>query len=154
MNASEARALQEECGQLVGREVLACASQIVEHVLQREADIYDDMENMCVRTCPECGEHVNENVEDTDDDDGGLSYQCEHCEHRFDRDCEAESELQEVYEWWIVTGWLANKLAERGEVVCRDFHGLTVWGRCCTGQAILLDDVIVQIWKSLQSDAA
>ena len=56
------------------------------------------------------------------------------------------AELQtEVLEYWIVTGWLADKLEAKGERVERNFYGLTLWGRCCTGQAILLDRVIRDI---------
>lgn len=54
----------------------------------------------------------------------------------------------EVYEHWVVSDWLGRKLREQGEVV-GEFCGLTVWGRCCTGQAISLDGVIERIWRSL-----
>lgn len=52
---------------------------------------------------------------------------------------------REVYEHWIVSDWLADELGARGEKVDRDFAGLTVWARTCTGQAIALDSVIVDI---------
>ena len=50
----------------------------------------------------------------------------------------------EVYEHWIVSNWLAAKLKARGEVT-RDFAGLTIWGRCCTGQSMAMDSVIQDI---------
>jgi len=53
----------------------------------------------------------------------------------------------EVYEHWLVTGWLAEKLREKGECVCDDWQGLTIWGRTTTGQAIAMDPVIQQIVK-------
>lgn len=62
---------------------------------------------------------------------------------------DAENELQypEVYEYWAVTSWLADKLREHGEPVAE--FGLThVWGRGTTGQAIALDYVIEQITKA------
>ncbi len=52
----------------------------------------------------------------------------------------------EVYENWIVSDWLAKKLEERGETIEWDFYGLTIWGRCCTGQSILLDRAICDIY--------
>jgi len=51
----------------------------------------------------------------------------------------------EVFEHWIVSDYLASKLEERGHIVCRDFMGLTIWGRCTTGQAISLDGVMIDI---------
>ena len=44
----------------------------------------------------------------------------------------------EVYEHWIVSTHLASMLESRGEVV-GELCGLTIWGRCCTGQSICLD---------------
>jgi hypothetical protein len=60
-----------------------------------------------------------------------------------------QEEGDEVYEHWIVDRWFAEKLAARDEVIF-EFMGMTIWGRTCTGQAILLDGVISDIWKSLQ----
>ena len=51
---------------------------------------------------------------------------------------------QEVFEWWRVTSYLYEKLGNKGEVVLEGPNGY-YWGRCCTGQAILLDGVISQI---------
>ena len=45
-------------------------------------------------------------------------------------------------EWWKVSNWLIEKLEEEGEPVIRDFN---IWGRTCSGQAILLDGVITAI---------
>jgi hypothetical protein len=52
---------------------------------------------------------------------------------------------REVYEHWIITDWLADKLEAHGEKVDRDFAGLTVWARTTTGQAIASDYVIEAI---------
>ena len=48
----------------------------------------------------------------------------------------------EVLEHWIVSEWLAEKLAEHGESINMDFHGLVVWGRCTSGQHISMDGII------------
>lgn len=66
-------------------------------------------------------------------------------------DPEIEEEESEVFEHWIVTDWLGRKLEEAGETVVFNFMGLTIWGRTCTGQAIQLDDVICNIYDSLNS---
>ena len=57
---------------------------------------------------------------------------------------------EDVYEHWIVSGWLSCKLKGRGEVT-GDLCGLTIWGRCTTGQSICLDRVIqnlaIELWQ-------
>lgn len=58
-----------------------------------------------------------------------------------------ETEPAEIYEWWMVTGWLAEKLQEKGECIIPDFN---LWGRCTTGQAILLDGVICSICEDME----
>ena len=55
-----------------------------------------------------------------------------------------EPYTQDVYEHWIVSDRLAEKLKARGEVV-KDFMNLTIWGRTTTGQAIAMDGVIEAI---------
>jgi len=54
---------------------------------------------------------------------------------------------QEVFEWWIVSNRLIEKLKEKGEVVLEDRN---IWGRTCSGQAILLDSVITDICEDLE----
>lgn len=58
-----------------------------------------------------------------------------------------EQEQAEIFEWWAVSGWLCEKLAEKGACVIKD-HNL--WGRTTTGQAILLDHVISQICEDMK----
>lgn len=58
---------------------------------------------------------------------------------------DADDYRREPYEHWIVDWWLARKLQERGEIVVELYRGVHVWGRCTTGQAILLDGVIRDI---------
>lgn len=55
-------------------------------------------------------------------------------------------DMKEVYEWWLVTDWFANRLREHNEVILNTDYGI-YWGRTCTGQAIYLDYVIEQIVK-------
>lgn len=66
------------------------------------------------------------------------------------RSYDIEPYQREVYEHWAVSQWLAEKLIEQGEKVDTDFEGLNVWARTCTGQAILLDGVIVRIVREAQ----
>ena len=61
------------------------------------------------------------------------------------RDHDIDPILTEVFEHWIVSNWLANRLDEHGEKVDRDFAGLAIWARTTTGQGIASDFVIQQI---------
>lgn len=66
------------------------------------------------------------------------------------------AEPAEVYEWWLVSSWLSGQLENAGEVTL-DSCGCHWWGRCTTGQAILLDGVMQDIICRLgwvESDAA
>lgn len=64
---------------------------------------------------------------------------------------DADEYRAEVYEHWIVTDWLACKLRERSNKVI-EIYGLDIWCRCCTGQAICLDNVIQNIAMDLWGD--
>ena len=64
---------------------------------------------------------------------------------------EDEREPQEVYQWYIVGPWLAEKLIEIGEPVLEtDSHYLL--GRTCCGQAIILDGTFQEIKAKLEKD--
>ena len=52
----------------------------------------------------------------------------------------------EVLEWWLVTPWLARRLQEQGEHIVEAL-GCRWWGRTTSGQAIYMDEVILQICK-------
>jgi hypothetical protein len=60
---------------------------------------------------------------------------------------ELETEPAEVFEWWAVSTWLAEKLEEEGECI---INQESIWGRQTTGQAILLDYVISKICAKLE----
>jgi hypothetical protein len=56
-----------------------------------------------------------------------------------------DPETVEALEHWIVSDWLAGQLESEGEMIARDFLGLTIWGRCTSGQAIAMDHVMLTI---------
>ena len=62
---------------------------------------------------------------------------------------EIENEPQEVFEWWIVTEYLYRKLKEKGCVVL-EWGNNHYWGRCTTGQAILLDGIVTDICREME----
>jgi hypothetical protein len=49
----------------------------------------------------------------------------------------------EIYEWWACDRWLIAKLEAYGECTLDGEY----WGRCTTGQSIILDSVIIKIFK-------
>lgn len=59
-----------------------------------------------------------------------------------------EGNTLEVYEYWLVTSWFAEKLKAQGELVAESFN-LVIWGRQTTGQAIYADAVIDDITREL-----
>lgn len=59
----------------------------------------------------------------------------------------AESEMQEIFEWWAVSSWFADKLIAAGHPVIKNNYGVDLWGRCTTGQAILLDGIVRTLTK-------
>jgi len=144
-------------GQFVQREVKACISDMAEYLFGYDGDKYadwDEWENLYIARCPECGDIVDEwkEVDENDvvhieSDDIANEYmdhgvKCPHCGAIHED--EPETELQEIYEYWIVTPWLGEKLRDKGEPVLKRWDGW-IWGRTCTGQAILLDSVISSI---------
>ncbi len=66
------------------------------------------------------------------------------------KDFEAlETHPAEIFEWWAVSSYLYDKLKEEGQCVV-DAGSCYLWGRCTTGQAILLDGVITRICAEMQ----
>ncbi|QDP64861.1 MAG: hypothetical protein Unbinned5081contig1001_18 [Prokaryotic dsDNA virus sp.] len=66
-------------------------------------------------------------------------------------DIDANEYGREIFEHWIVSNWLADRLAAKGERIDKDFAGLTIWGRTTTGQGIASDYVIEQITAELNA---
>ena len=134
----------------VEREVMANVGSMVEYILQQEDHknapfTWDDAENLFVPKCPECGDYNS--IAESENEDGETVYTCSYCEKEFDE--EPETEQQEIFEWYLVTNWLGEKLAAKGEVIINDGYHY-IWGRGTTGQAILLDGVISEICEEME----
>ena len=61
----------------------------------------------------------------------------------------AEPTYIKALQHFIVADWFADELEKRGEIVDKDFLGLTIWGRPTYGQAISLDYVVQDILKDI-----
>lgn len=126
---------QSQLRAFVEREVLANQTMLVVWLLQAGRFDETDIENLYPQTvaasatCGECGD------EHTAVDETGT--------------CTACRMPQAIYEWWLVTDWLAQKLKACGEPILTNAYGLW-WGRTCSGQAIYLDSVIEMLYDALR----
>jgi hypothetical protein len=63
-----------------------------------------------------------------------------------------EQRKPEDLEYWYVTSFLGAKLSALGEPVLRCGGNANIWGRRKSGQFILRDDAIQQIWEDAQHE--
>ena len=156
-NSSENQRIK---GEFVNNNVLHCASSMMYELEEKECfqeeiyelfngmelrqeDLIRDIEEDYKEELKEWEKGEEKNIDELDEDElRGLAYD-------LNINIDDYEEPLEIYEYWIVNDWLEDKLKAYGEVV-NDFLGFTIWGRCCTGQAILLDSVISHICNNLK----
>jgi len=131
---------QEQLRQFVNREVFVCQSHLVEELLKDGKFEYEDITNFCqpwvkeeIGVCDGCKSDKAKPVNDYFN-----CFKCWESEGKYDNP-------QDVFEWWVVSDWLLDKLEANGQPVMRTDWG-NWWGRTTTGQAILLDWVIEKIY--------
>lgn len=160
--------------QIVNREVHYCVSHLVStlaagaYQVPASTNALADLNSACEQAFELCSPILDWEeaarelgfYEDPEDanvimnaESGGLEFTGE---GRWQRACERddiEPYAREVFEHWIVSDWLADRLAEKGEKVDKDFAGMTVWARTTTGQGIASDSVIEAIVADLNKEA-
>jgi hypothetical protein len=57
----------------------------------------------------------------------------------------------EVFEWWRVSEWLCKQLHAIGEVTIDNGYGCW-WGRCTTGQGLIMDGVLQRIAAQFEKE--
>lgn len=149
---------QRKVGDFVNREVIYCVSMLISELVELESGGHygDDLYTVLVQDDWETAAE-DEGWEQYTDEFGANCYR--HTDGATWADtcqglCESfniDPYQHEAYEHWIVSDYLADKLESAGEMILRDFMGLTIWGRTTTGQAIHLDSVICDIYNDLQS---
>ena len=167
---------QEIKGKFVQREVYTCFSYEMDSILKLSYEVksdlptYDDIENMYYfddenviykimeNYSIEMLNYINDTYERKFSNKKGIENFInslneeelkELCEE-FNIDIsEEESTPHEIYEWWIVSEFLYRKLKEKGYCVL-EWGNNYYWGRCTTGQAILLDYVISKICEEME----
>ncbi len=169
---------QRICDQLVRREVITCCSSLVDAIARNpetwkamELD-EDELATLMQATdyeqaardwisdagIEELDEAFNLGVEEdaaledvrrlADDELDKLGVM-EYEKFCRDTDIDTDGYVNEAYEHWIVTPYLADKLEELGEIVGELFNW-KIWGRCTSGQAISLDYVIQRIASDME----
>ncbi len=145
----------------VNREVIYCVSNLVYELAKKvdEFPEYSDDLYGAFEGVPDYEEAAIAEGWDIDKDGGFINEQIneksdastwqELCEE-YKIDCWNSDYIPEVYEHWIVSDYLADKLEAHGEKVLRDFFGMTIWCRTTSGQAILLDHVISEICAEME----
>ena len=134
-------------GKFVEREVYVLANSMTEYILSKswedsEAPFsWDDVTNAYEKICSECG--GVEDFEKYETKSGATKFKCS-CGKRFTEEeyDELDTQPAEIFQWFIVSDFLADKLIEQGQCVIKEE---SIWGRTCCGQAILLDYVISKI---------
>ena len=145
---------------LVEREVVQCVSMLVYHFCQHQEALtgseysYDDLLEICQQQDWE--NSVREHDGFVSAGPGEIIVKPAGVEQEFDTWQEAAEALgiddpqtNEAYEHWVVSDWFAARLKERGEMT-GELFGLTIWGRCTTGQGIAMDSVIGSIAAEMQ----
>ena len=147
----------------VSREVYCCASSLI-YQLQEDGHYQDEIIEFSLKDeirkedlirdikqdyKEECKEYLEDNFTEIPELDDLDEEELKELAYGLNIEIDDYEEPIEALEYWIVSDWLANKLESYGELVTKDFLGLTIWGRTCSGQAILLDWVISQICNDL-----
>ena len=144
---------QRAVGLMVETEVKFCVSTLISHLCS-ETDSSFAEEHYDIL--------VQDDYETAIEDAGWVNFEDEHgancyrdtadgmtwcdSEYNFCNEFGIEPYQREALEHWVVSDWLADRLEEHGEMIDRDVHSLTVWGRTTSGQVILMDRVICDIY--------
>lgn len=134
---------QQQREDFVAREIFVNQTTLVEEMLRTKVlsvdeiyNLYREFDGLLLQpsTCVSCASD-----EPCLDSDTGL---CESCYNK-------QNSPQQIYEWWLVSPWLGKKLILEGVPVIESTYSIW-WGRTTTGQAVVNDEVIVDIYSELQ----
>lgn len=78
-----------------------------------------------------------------------IDFSFENVSNLFDYGESDEGEPKDIYQWFLVTDWLAEKLDRIDEPVLSNDFGKW-WGRTCYGQAIISDGTFQAIARNLE----
>lgn len=141
--------LEERIERIVNNEILTCQSSLVEKLLSENIVNYDDIVNLYKDNSEEI-EELQEKLEELENQDNEEENEVEidNLQSKIEELESEQEEPQDIFEWWVVTNWMADKLEEIGEPILRSDYE-TWWGRTCTGQSIKMDYSIRLMVESL-----
>ena len=126
---------QDIKGKFIEREVYCCITDIVTDLIEtKKINIYDYIETVI--------------------EFDGINYSYNEFEQLKNNNPEIDysdcyEHETEIFEYWAVSNFLAEKLKEKGYIIIDDYF-VSIWGREITGQAILLDLSISQICEDMK----
>lgn len=138
--------LQEASRRIVESELGACASHLIQRLFDIETD--EDVTNdLCSiddweEPATDNGATYDEDEDVWTDEDGEIYDSAE----EFCRQHGHDPYEVVIFEYWIVSDWLSNRLQERGEKVV-EVYGLPIWCRTMTGQVVYIDICMMSIAK-------
>lgn len=150
--------LQTKIDRIVDNEILTCQSSLIDDLLKNGMFSYDDVQNMYIDNSDKIEElqdnqeGLQEQISDLEDEDNTkndskieeLQNQIDSIDNEIEELTEEQENPQEIFEWWIISNWLAKELKEQGEPILENDYGIW-WGRTCTGQSIKMDGIIRKI---------
>jgi len=145
-------ALQRASDRLVKDGVIYCVSYLISELMRLLPDLadwdnfYPQVTYDVTYRCEYCKtEWLIKDMYQCDD-----LRKCPKCGEEYQEPYDFSEHYKEVFEYWIVDSWLAEKLKKEGELIVEDFmEGAIgyIWCRTTTGQAISMDYVIREITK-------
>ncbi|MDA3780320.1 MAG: hypothetical protein PF487_08925 [Bacteroidales bacterium] len=157
---------QNTVGEFVGREVYSNVGDKVQALIDAQKfDLFEYMTPRAYYNNEECTQEeidliINEKNIELDqlndkileitsvEEEADLEEMISQLEEDIEELGDLDFDDPEPLEYWIVSPFLAEKLKDRGQVIIDEYMS-PIWGRESSGQAILLDGVIVDIVKSL-----
>lgn len=155
MTNSNSEKNQEIKKKFIEREIYRCFSYAMDTLLKnsdgnKELPQFEDIDNLYAYSCPDCGEQFDPDKNCIAEDNLKDSiFVCPNCKKEYESQDDLNYDPQEIFEWWLVSDFLFQKLQAKGEPVI-EWADLKIWGRCTTGQAILLDGVISKICRDME----
>lgn len=156
---------QERVRHWIDREIYSLSNELHELYAAKNECWFDDLTNAYtdIETCKD--EYIDyHDIESMDYDDKKEALRewkdhdngeeiddvCEYSNYYKDYidNLKESQEFQEVFQWFIVSPWLAARLIEQGAPMLEtDNHYL--WGRTSFGQALELDGIFQRIFRAL-----
>lgn len=125
-NDIESGTMQDITRQFINKHIYACQSYLVSELMSKEVISIEDYINLY-------------KSDETIKSDYDVETEEEIQEIR-----DNGEDMQEVFEHWLCSDWLIEKLKEQNEPILEtDLE--TWWGRTCTGQSIYLDHNIQEL---------